>query len=107
MIFLHAFMQPYKEQTHNRVDFVMFMHWGIINSFYAYSQFLRTQKIRYNSIQTILWIQTLLPWIPVMFIIGYILVAARKAYKHGKKHQLMDDSDCEQLLNRVDYDRNQ
>ena len=105
ILFLHAFMQPYIEQTHNRADFVMFLLLCIINSFYAYSEFLRTQKVKYDSIQTVLWIQTLLPWIPIVFIICYILVAIRKA--HRREYHLLDDSNCEELLDRVDYDSNE
>ena len=92
VLFLHAFMQPYKKELYNRVDFVMFLLLCIINTFNAYSEILRTQDVEYSSFETVLWIQTLLPWIPVVFILCYALVVTKKAYK--KEYNYMDDSSC-------------
>ena len=78
IMFLHAFFQPYKKHLYNRVDLFIFAIIGIINSFYAYSGFLRTQNASQSTIQVYWWIRTTLAWVPIVFIICYIVFKIAK-----------------------------
>ena len=108
MLFLHSLIQPYRKSTYNKADIVMFSIIIMINSFYAYSEFLRTRNVTEKMMQTYLWIQTILPLVPFIFIIGYII---RKAHKIGFTviFNQVDDDEAEEfayeaLLNRMDGD---
>ena len=108
-MFIHAIFQPYKKKFYNRVDFFIFAIISIVNSLYAYSEFLRTQNVSKNTIQTYLWIRTLLAWIPIVFIMGYILFKLSKRCNNRDKqtvtmHNNNGNEFLEPLLDRVDYD---
>ena len=107
VMFLHAFVQPYKIQSHNRVDFFMFAILSIINTLYAYEEFLRTQKVPHSTIETYLWIRTLLAWVPIVFIVCYIILKIQR-YCRRDEHLLTRNQNefIEPLLDRVDYDDN-
>ena len=85
MLFLHALIQPYKKKIYNRADIVMFSIIALINCFYGYSEFVESQKVSEN--QILLWIQTILPWIPLLFIISYVVFRIRRAHK--RQHSTM------------------
>jgi len=113
MLFLHAFIQPYKKKAYNQVDILMFSLRIIINSFYAYSELLRTQHALKETIHTYLWIQTIFSLIPFLLIISYIVYKIKKAHKRGYTMILdphVDDDETveemayEALLNRIDDD---
>ena len=72
VMFLHAYFQPYKKPSYNRIDFFIFAIISIINYFYAYSGFLRTQNATHSTIRFYWWIRTSLAWVPVAFILCYI-----------------------------------
>ena len=98
--FLHAFVQPYNKQSYNRADFFIFSNLSIINTFYAYSEFLRTQNVSRSTIENYLWVRTVLAWVPIVFIICYLML---KIKKHRRKDEISYES-YEPLLDRVDYD---
>ena len=105
VMFLHAFVQPYNKQSYNRVDFFMFAIISIINALYAYEEFLRTQKVRHSTIETYLWIRTLLAWAPVVFIVCYTILKIRKHCRRDEHLLTRNQNDfIEPLLDRVDYD---
>ena len=107
IMFLHAFVQPYKKQLYNRVDFFMFAIISIINTLYAYAEFLRTQNVSYSTIETYLWIRTVLAWIPIVFIVCYIILKIRKHCRrdeHLTRNHDNENEFIEPLLDRVDYD---
>lgn len=98
IMLLHAFVQPYKKESYNKADLFMFAIISVINSFYAYSEFLRTQKVSRATIQTYVWIQTILAWIPILYIISYITFKVREnQQKHRellfnqRKHGIVDN----------------
>ena len=91
--FLHAFVQPYKKDSYNQADFLMFAIISVTNSFYAHSEFLRTQNASHGTIQTFNWIQTILAWIPILYIICYIICRIRKAQQGGYKHLFSQNTD--------------
>ncbi|XP_065897607.1 uncharacterized protein [Dysidea avara] len=111
MLFLHAFIQPYKKKTYNQADIFMFSLRIIINSFYAFSEQLRTEDALKETIQTYLWIQTILSLIPFVVIVSYVVYKIRKAHKRGYTMILdphIDDDETaeemayEALFNRID-----
>ena len=110
IMLLHAFVQPYKKESYNKADFFMFAIIGIINSFYAHSEFLRTQNVsRGTIIQNCVWIQTILAWIPIVYIVCYIIYKIREEQRKGYQHtDDIDDADdgpfIEPLLQRTDQD---
>ena len=93
--FLHAFVQPYKKESNNKADFFMFAIISVTNSFYAHSEFLRTQNISLRTIQICVWIQTILPWIPILYIICYIILKVKQAWQ----------KDCNRLFDQHSYRR--
>ena len=108
-MFLHAYVQPYRKQTYNRVDFFIFATISVVNSFYAYSEFLRTQNVSDNTVQTYLWIRTVLAWAPIVYIIFYAVFKIRKRCKTDERlltaHNNNRNEFLEPLLDRVDYDQ--
>jgi len=118
MLLLHALIQPYKKKMYNQADIVMFSIIILINCFYAYSEFVETQKVTEN--QILLWIQTTLPWIPLVFVTSYIVFNIRQAHKRQRstltldpylddEHfiEQMDSSGYGALLSRIDDDNDQ
>ena len=108
VMFLHGFVQPYKKQLYNRVDFFIFAIISIINTFYAYSEFLRTQNVPLSTTETYLWIRTVLAWVPIVFVVYYIIFKIRK---HCRRDEYLytrnydnENEFVEPLLDRVDYD---
>ena len=83
IMFLHAFVQPYKKESYNNADFFMFATIGIINSFYAHSEFLRAENVSLSAIQTFIWIQTILAWAPIFYVVCYIIFKIRKPQQHN------------------------
>ena len=83
ILFLHAFVQPYKKESYNNADFFMFTTIGVINSFYAHSEFLRAENVSRSAIQTCVWIQTMLAWAPIVYVVCYIIFIIRKAQQHN------------------------
>ena len=110
-MFLHAFFQPYNNQMYNKVDFFIFANLSIINTFYAYSEFLRTQKVSQSTIENYLWVRTVLAWVPIVFIIYYLMLKIRMHCRrdehlftgnYGNRNEFI-----EPLLDRVDYDEDE
>ena len=109
IMFLHAFVQPYKKESYNKADFFMFAIIGVINSFYAHSEFLRTQYVSRSTIQTCIWIQTILAWIPIVYIVCYIIFKIKEERQKGyQRTSHIDDDDnvpfIEPLLQGTDQD---
>ena len=108
IMFLHGFVQPYKKESYNKADFVMFAIIGVINSYYAHSEFLRTQNVSRSTIQTCVWIQTILAWIPIVYIVCYIIFKIREEKQKGYRHTNHIDDDnvpfIEPLLQGTDQD---
>jgi len=115
MLFLHALIQPFKKNIYNQADILMFSVIALVNCFYGYSEFVETQKI--SESQVILWTQTILPWIPLVFAIAYIVLRIRQAHKRqhstttydsytNNDHfiEQMDGPTYEALLSRIDDD---
>ena len=94
-MFLHAIVRPYKKDSYNKADFFMFAIISIINSLYAHSEFLRTQNISRDTIRTCVWIQTILAWIPILYIICYIIYKLRER-RQDRYKQLCDQGKYEQ-----------
>ena len=101
-MFLHAFVQPYNKQSYNRADFFIFANLSMINAFYAYSEFLKTQNVSRSTIENYLWIRTVLAWFPIVFIICYLMLKIRKRRRRNK----ISNESLEPLLDTVDYDDN-
>ena len=110
MLFLHALIQPYRKSAYNKADIVMFSIIIAINLFYAYSEYLRTRNVAEETKRTYLWVQTLLPLVPFICIIGYVVFKICKARKKGFIMILnphIDEAEevaYEALLNRMDDD---
>jgi len=109
ILVLHSLIQPYKKRTYNNADILTFSIIIAINSFNWYAHSLRAQR---KGIVTIQAFRTIIPWIPFVLIISYIVYKIRKAHKRGYTMILdphIDDETIEEmayeaLLNRIDDD---
>ena len=82
MLGLHAYVQPYKENRHNKYDLYIFLLLLTINRITSYNyQWTAHQLDSHNRIQVFSTIQVLLAYIPVLFMAIWLLVKLWKKIK--------------------------
>ena len=113
MIALHAWVQPYREKWHNRLDLCFFTILAVFNGITMYIYHLRYTPYYDGNNEALAIVQVLLAYTPLCYIIIYIIVKlknkvqtikclTRKAQKENEIEQSLSTLD-QNLLEEVDY----
>ena len=104
---IHSWIQPYKENWHNRFDIFIFILLCILNGITLYNYQQKVSQLYFHiDIKIMSRIQVFLAYTPIIFMIGYIVTKlAKKILTRCKKIPLLQrSSELEMSLSMLDRD---
>ncbi len=104
MLVLHSVCQPYKERLHNVIDTLLFGNLAIINAITYYNFSTAASDVTASSISVTTWVQTVLIFLPMPFMLFYLVVntpCVKKCWKANRQDSV--NSEPDELPARLNY----